>query len=61
MEPNNIKPERPLWVRAGLLGLPTRGSALACFWLAILLAAACAIYGFWDPRFFLGILLVLQR
>jgi signal peptidase I len=28
-------------------------------WLSILLAAASAVYGFWDPRFFLGTLLLL--
>jgi hypothetical protein len=46
--------ERPLWVKAGLWGLPNRGSAWTFFWLSIAVAAGCATYGFVDRRFFLG-------
>jgi len=47
-------PERPLWVRFGLWGLPNRASAWAFFWLALGLAIGCVAYGFVDPRFFIG-------
>lgn len=50
--------ERPLWVKVGLWGLPSRVSAWAFFWLAIALAIAAAVYGFWDIRFIGGVGLV---
>lgn len=44
----------PWIVRVGLWGLPTRGTAWACFWLSIIISVACVGYGFADPRFFSG-------
>jgi hypothetical protein len=45
-------------VRLGLWGLPSRKSAWAFFWLAIALAVGCVGYGFINPPFFGGGLLV---
>jgi hypothetical protein len=53
------KIERPWWVRFVLWGLPNRPSAVAFVWLSVALAAACAIYGFWDRRFSIGASLVV--
>ncbi|MDB5290040.1 MAG: hypothetical protein JWL69_1281 [Phycisphaerales bacterium] len=50
---------QPVWVRAGLWGLPSRPLALAFVWLSIICAVACGVYGFWDGRFFWGVGLVL--
>jgi hypothetical protein len=49
----------PILVRIGLWGLPNPVSAWACFWLSILLALASVAYGFVDPRFFLGGIMVI--
>ncbi len=51
--------QRPLWVKLGLWGLPTRASAWAFFWLSWGITVGCVAYGFWDRRFFFGGLLVL--
>ena len=59
MEREQPKRERPLWVKIGLWGLPTRGPALALCWLCVVLAVASAVYGFWDARVFAGVLLGL--
>jgi hypothetical protein len=40
MRPDKRRLPRPLWVQLGLGGLPTRGAALAFFWLCIGLAIA---------------------
>lgn len=48
----------PVMVRLGLWGLSNRASAWAFFWLSIALAVASVAYGFKDPRFFAGSLLV---
>lgn len=50
--------ERPLWVKAGLWGLPNRASAWAFFWLSVAVAGGCIAYGFVDRRFFIGGLMV---
>jgi hypothetical protein len=56
----NKQPEAwPLWVEAGLWGLPTRAAARAFVWLSLALAATCVSYGFWDCRFFTGGLLAV--
>ena len=34
--------ERPSWVKVGLFGVNSRGSALAFMWLCILIAPTCA-------------------
>jgi hypothetical protein len=44
----------PIWVRVGLWGLPTRGSAWFFFWLSLALAVGCVAYGLVDWRFFAG-------
>ena len=54
MDESNNRIERPWWVKMGLWGLPTRGSAWAFFWLSLVLAVGCVIYGFTDPRFLWG-------
>ena len=51
--------ERPLWVRIGLWGLPTRRAARAFVWLSLALALGCAVYGVRDRRFLVGVLFVL--
>ncbi|MEO6457634.1 MAG: hypothetical protein ABIO92_05100 [Chloroflexia bacterium] len=48
----------PLMVRLGLWGLPSRGAAWAFFWLALAIAAGCIAYGFTNPSFFIGGILV---
>ena len=56
---SNTKPRRPLWVQVGLWGLPSRGAAWAFFWLSIALAVASAVYGLWDRRFLVGVILLV--
>ena len=53
--------ERETWpwmVRLGLLGLPGRGAAWACFWLLVALAIGCIALGFVEPWAFPGGLFV---
>jgi hypothetical protein len=50
---------RPLWVRIGLWGLPTRRWAWAFVWLSFAIAIGCVTYGFVDWRFALGGLMTL--
>ena len=49
----------PLMVRLGLWGLPNRLSAWLFFWLSIALAVGCVAYGFVNPLFFAGSLVIL--
>lgn len=58
MSSNDSPGERPLWVKIGLWGLPHRAGAWAFFWLSLVLAFACVVYGFRDARFFAGGLLL---
>ena len=51
--------ERPWWVKIGLWGLPNRASAWAFFWISILLAIGCVLYGFVDRRFLVGGLFIV--
>jgi hypothetical protein len=51
--------EHPLWVRLGLWGLPNRAAAWAFVWISLASAAACIVYGLWNPRFLVGSLFVL--
>jgi signal peptidase I len=53
---DNLKAERPFWVKASLWGVPTREAAVAVCWLCFLLTGASAVYGFWYSRAFLGTL-----
>jgi hypothetical protein len=48
----------PIMVRMGLWGLPNRESAWVFFWISTIAAAGCVAYGFVNPRFFIGGLLV---
>ena len=48
----------PLMVRLGLWGLPSRGVAWGFFWLALAIAAGCIAYGFINPLFFIGGIMV---
>ncbi len=50
--------KRPLWVKVGLWGIPNRASAWGFFWFCLIATVACVAYGFVDPRFFVGGLLV---
>jgi hypothetical protein len=50
---------RPLWVRIGLWGLPTRRSAWVFVWLSFAIAIGCVAYGFVDRRFSVGGLMTL--
>ena len=43
--PSERPVERPWWVSLGLLGLPTRLSALFFFWLCVVLALGAFITG----------------
>ena len=57
-----MKVDREAWpflVRLGLWGLPNRSAAWVCFWLSAALAVACVAYGFHNPLFFVGGLLVI--
>jgi hypothetical protein len=49
----------PWWVALGLWGLPGRGWAWGCFWLSLLLSAACVAAGFVFWPAFLGGIWVL--
>jgi hypothetical protein len=42
----------PLWVRLGLWGLPSRGSAWAFVVISIVAAVAGCVYGLYDARYF---------
>ncbi len=48
----------PWWVELALFGLPTRGSALAFFWLSILIVVGCVAGAFYWPILALGGLMV---
>ena len=48
----------PVMVQLGLWRLPTRASAWACFWFSMAVAVGSIAYGFIDPRFFFGTLIV---
>jgi hypothetical protein len=46
--------EYPWWVKVSTWGVPGRAGLWAFVALSVAAAAACAVYGFWDPRFFSG-------
>jgi hypothetical protein len=52
--------QRPSWVLLAVWGLPTRASVWAFVWLSLALAIGCVVYGFWNPIFFFGALLVFS-
>jgi hypothetical protein len=45
----------PWWVKLSLLGVPSRSGQWFFVGLSIAAAVGCVIYGFWDPKFFLGV------
>ena len=53
------RPPRPLWVRTGLYGLPSRASAWVFFWICIAIAAFSAVRALGDPRWWWGVSIVL--
>jgi hypothetical protein len=58
---DSIEPERtprPLWVRFGLLGVPSRRAALVYFWASLFTSAGCMLGGYFDPRLIVGVPLV---
>jgi hypothetical protein len=51
----------PWWVKLSLWGVPGGRSGQWFFvGLSVAFAVACVIYGFWDRRFFLGMLFLLS-
>jgi hypothetical protein len=51
--------EYPWWVKLSLWGVPNRAAAWVFVWLSVLLAVAFVAYGFWDSRYFVGLLFLL--
>jgi hypothetical protein len=51
----------PWWVKLSLWGVPG-GRAGQWFFvgLSVACAVACVVYGFWDDRFFIGVLFLLS-
>ncbi len=49
-----MPPERPLWVRMGLWGVPNRASAWVFVWVCMAAAVGCVAYGYVDPTFAWG-------
>lgn len=43
-------------MKLSLWGLPNRAAVGVFVWLSVLLAVACVVYGFWDSRYFVGLL-----
>ena len=50
----------PWWVKFSMWGVPGRTGLWAFVALSVALAAGCVVYGFWDRRFFVGILFLLS-
>jgi hypothetical protein len=45
----------PWWVKLSLWGVPGRTGLWAFVAFSLVSAGGCAIYGFWDRRFFYGV------
>ena len=54
-----MPPERPLWVKIGLWGVPNRVSAWVYVWILMALAVGFVAYGFVDEIFAWGALFML--
>jgi hypothetical protein len=50
----------PWWVKVSLVGVPGRAGQWFFVGLSIAAAVACVVYGFWDPRFFGGVLFLFS-
>ena len=55
MNKRKTRDEYPFWIKLSLWGLESRASAMGFFWLSVAAATACGVYGFWDGRFFFGL------
>ncbi|MBM4069322.1 MAG: hypothetical protein FJ271_10300 [Planctomycetes bacterium] len=53
------QPPKPIWVRLVLLGASSRGSAVACCLISLILGVAIGLGGLWDRRLFPGFLLLV--
>lgn len=51
--------EYPLWVKIGMWGVPGRTGLWAFVALSVALALGCVVYGFWNPRYFVGALFLV--
>ena len=60
MKDTSFRRNYPLWVQFGLWGSPNRTTVWIWFWVAVGLALGSAVYGFWNPRFFYGLLFLLS-
>jgi hypothetical protein len=49
---------RPLWVRFGLLGVPSRRAALFYFAASLVTSAACMVGALYDRRLIVGVPLI---
>ena len=58
MEGDRSSIGRPWWVKVGLWGISSRGSAWTFVWLSIALGVVCMVYGFWNRWFSLGAVVV---
>jgi len=54
MEGDRSSIGRPWWVKVGLWGISSRGSAWTFVWLSIALGVVCMVYGFWNRWFSIG-------
>jgi hypothetical protein len=54
MEGDRSSIGRPWWVKVGLWGISSRGSAWNFVWLSIALGIVCVVYGFWNRLFCMG-------
>ena len=50
----------PWWVKLSMVWVPGRMGLWAYFVISVALAIGCAIYGFWDRRFFYGTLFLFS-
>jgi hypothetical protein len=54
MEGDRASIGRPWWVKVGLWGISSRGSAWTFVWLSVTLGVVCVLYGFWNRWFIAG-------
>jgi len=57
---NTKADNRPIWVRAAVWGIRSRGAVQLFFWISILLAATSLAYAVVDRRFLGGLVFVLS-
>ncbi len=49
MEGDRSSIARPWWVKVGLWGISSRGSAWSFVWLSIAIGGVCLVAGIWIP------------